>query len=45
MLMYYREYRTYEHIGMSYGISESRVYEIVQVMESINSRQAISFAR
>ena len=35
MLMYYREYRTYEHIGMSYGISESRVCEIVQTMERI----------
>ncbi|MBL0310120.1 MAG: IS5 family transposase [Bacteroidetes bacterium] len=31
MLMYYREYRTYEHIGMS----ESRVCEIVQAMERI----------
>ncbi len=35
MLMYYREYRTYEHIGISYGISESRVCEIVQTMERI----------
>lgn len=35
MLMYYREYRTYEHIGISYGISESRVCEIVQTMENI----------
>ena len=35
MLMYYREYRTYEHIGISYGISESRVCEIVRAMERI----------
>lgn len=35
MLMYYREYRTQEHIGMTYGISESRVCEIIQDMESI----------
>ena len=35
MLMYYREYRTMEHIGISYSISESRVCEIIQEMESI----------
>jgi hypothetical protein len=35
MLMYYREYRTYEHIGITYGISESSVCEIVQTMENI----------
>ena len=35
MLMYYREYRTYEHIAVSYSISESRVCEIVQTMENI----------
>jgi len=35
MLMYYREYRTYEHMGVTYGISESSVCEIVQAMESI----------
>ena len=35
MLMYYREYRTQEHIGMTYGISESRVCEIIQDMEDI----------
>jgi hypothetical protein len=35
MLMYYREYRTQEHIGMTYGISESRVCEIIQDMENI----------
>jgi Helix-turn-helix of DDE superfamily endonuclease len=35
MLMYYREYRTYEHIGITYGISKSRVCEIIQTMENI----------
>jgi hypothetical protein len=35
MLMYYREYRTQEHIGITYGISESRVCEIIQDMENI----------
>ena len=35
MLMYYREYRTQEHIGVTYGISESRVCEIIQDMENI----------
>jgi len=35
MLMYYREYRTQEHIGMTYDISESRVCEIIQDMENI----------
>jgi len=33
--MYYREYRTMEHIGIAYGISESRVCEIIQETESI----------
>lgn len=35
MLMYYREYRTMEHIGITYSVSESRVCEIIQDMESI----------
>ena len=35
MLMYYREYRTMEHIGITYSLSESRVCEIIQEMESI----------
>lgn len=35
MLMYYREYRTMEHIGITYSMSESRVCEIIQDMESI----------
>jgi hypothetical protein len=35
MLMYYREYRTQFHIGITYGISESRVCEIIQETESV----------
>ena len=35
MLMYYREYRTQFHIGLTYGISESRVCEIIKEIESI----------
>lgn len=35
MLMYYREYRTQFHIGVTYGISESSVCEIIKEMESI----------
>jgi hypothetical protein len=35
MLMYYREYRTQFHIGITYGISESRVCEIIKEMENI----------
>jgi hypothetical protein len=35
LLMYYREYRTQFHIGVTYGISESRVCEIIKEVESI----------
>jgi len=35
MLMYYREYRSQFHIGITYGISESRVCEIINEMERI----------
>lgn len=35
LLMYYREYRTQFHIGITYGISESRVCEIIQEIEHI----------
>jgi hypothetical protein len=35
LLMYYREYRTYFHIGTTYGISESRTCEIVNELERI----------
>ena len=35
VLMYYREYRTQYHIGITYGISESRVCELIKEIESI----------
>ena len=35
LLMYYREYRTQFHIGITYGISESRVCEIIHETEGI----------
>jgi hypothetical protein len=35
LLMYYREYRTQIHIGITYGISESRVCEIIKEVETI----------
>ena len=35
LLMYYREYRTQYHISVTYGISESRVCEIIKDIESI----------
>ena len=35
LLMYYREYRTLFHIGVTYGLSESRVCEIIKDVESI----------
>lgn len=35
VLMYYREYRTQYHIGMTYGLSESRVCEMIKEIESI----------
>jgi hypothetical protein len=35
LLMYYREYRTQFHIGSTYGISESRVCEIIKEIESL----------
>lgn len=35
MLMYYREYRTFFHVGNSYGISEVQCWRIVTTMESI----------
>jgi hypothetical protein len=35
VLMYYREYRTQYHIGITYGLSESRVCEIIKEIETI----------
>jgi hypothetical protein len=33
MLMYYREYRTFAHVGSSYNISESQCWRIVTTLE------------
>lgn len=33
MLMYYREYRTFAHVGTSYNISESQCWRIVTTLE------------
>ena len=33
MLMYLREYRTYFHVGQSYGISESGCYKMICFIE------------
>jgi hypothetical protein len=35
MLMYYREYRTFMHIGTDYGVSESQCWQIVTDLENI----------
>lgn len=35
VLMYYREYRTQWHIGITYGLSENRVCDIIKEIESI----------
>ncbi len=35
MLMYYREYRTPFHVGICYGLSESRTYELIRETKSI----------
>jgi|1186.fasta_scaffold1102167_1 hypothetical protein len=35
MLMYYREYRTFFHIGLTYGISEVQCWRIVTTTEKI----------
>jgi hypothetical protein len=35
MLMYYREYRSQFHIGITYQISESRVCEIIDEIERV----------
>jgi hypothetical protein len=35
MLMYYREYRTLFHIGICYGLSESRTCELIRETELI----------
>lgn len=35
MLMYYREYRTFFHISVTYGISEAQCWRIVRRLEDI----------
>jgi hypothetical protein len=35
MLEYNREYRTYFHIGQSYGVSESRAYKCIKQVEDL----------
>jgi len=35
MLEYYREYRTFKHIGVDYGISESTAHYIVTKIEKL----------
>ncbi len=35
MLEYYREYRTFKHIGVDYGVSESTVHYIITKIEKI----------
>src|SRR5277367_5171332 len=35
MLEYFREYRTYAHIGASYGVSESTAYKITMFTEEV----------
>ena len=34
-LQYWREYRTYFHVGTSFGISESTVFNIIKWVESV----------
>ena len=35
MLMYYREYRTFLHIGSDYGISEAQCWRIITSLEQL----------
>jgi Helix-turn-helix of DDE superfamily endonuclease len=35
MLMYYREYRTFFHISVNYGISEAQCWRIVRKLEEL----------
>jgi len=35
VLMYWREYRTYEHIGETYGVSEATVWRTVKQFETL----------
>jgi hypothetical protein len=40
-LEYWREYRTYFHIGKSYGLSESNVYQTIKRFEDILIKDGI----
>ncbi|MDR2679958.1 MAG: transposase family protein [Tannerella sp.] len=42
LLMYCREYRTQFHIGVTYGLSESRVCEIIKEVESILTSDSLA---
>jgi hypothetical protein len=39
MLEYFGEYRTYFHVGMSYGISESAAYKTIKWVEDMLTKQ------
>ena len=34
LLMYYREYRTFAHVGASFGVSEAQAWRIVTALET-----------
>jgi hypothetical protein len=40
VLMYWREYRTYEHIGETYGVSEATVCRTVKQFENVLIKDA-----
>ena len=40
-LEYWREYRTYFHIGKSYGLSESNVYQTIKWIENVLIKDGI----
>src|SRR5467141_4419610 len=42
VLEYWREYRTYFHIGQAYGISESAVYRNIMVRKHAGQKQILS---
>jgi hypothetical protein len=44
MLEYWREYRTYFHIGQAYGLSESAAYRNIKWCEDTGEEQSLSLA-
>jgi hypothetical protein len=40
-LNYWREYRTYLHLGMSYGYSESQTFKIIRWVENTLIRSGV----